>query len=455
MNIEYKLADVTESFVSLFEANRNILLAENNEHLNSIRREAVTSLAKLKIPGKKSENYKYTAIGDLLFEEMNHVFSPKKIEFNIEDIFSCDIPEIDTQAILVLNGFFLNQGEEITKLENGVIIGSLRAAMKSYPDLVYKHFAQYSDYKNDPIAALNTAFAQDGVFLYVPKNVKHEKSIQIIHLLLSEEDQMVQHRNLFILEEGAEANVVICDHSLSIQKFITNSVTEVFADKNSNFNITRVQNEHDKSVQITNSFIQQEQDSTVTSNTISLHGGVIRNNIKVNLNGENCENNSLGLFLADKEQHIDNSIYINHLKPNCTSNQLYKGILDENARGAFAGRIHVWPDAQKTMAYQKNNNILLSDDAKMNSKPQLEIYADDVKCSHGATVGQLDEEALFYMRSRGINERESRLLLMYAFAHEVISEIKLPALRERIDELVEKRLRGELSRCNNCKMNCR
>ncbi|MCK4923149.1 MAG: Fe-S cluster assembly protein SufD [Bacteroidales bacterium] len=455
MDIEFKLADVTENFVSLFEANKNILLAEDNKHLNKIREEAIKSLAKLKIPGKKSEDYKYTPIGDLLFEEIEHVFSPKEIEFDIEDIFSCDVPEIDTQGILILNGFFLNQGEEITKYENGVIIGSLKAAMKNYPELVNNHFAKYSDYKKDPIAALNTAFAQDGVFLYVPKNVKHDKSIQIIHLLLANEDQLVQHRNLFILEEGAEANVLICDHSLSIQKFVTNSVTEIFSDKNSTFNITRVQNEHNQSVQITNTYIHQEQDSVVTSNTISLHGGIIRNNIKVNMEGENCENNCLGLFFADKEQIVDNFIYINHLKPNCTSNQLYKGILDDTARGAFTGRIHVWPDAQKTLAYQKNNNILMSDDAKMNTKPQLEIYADDVKCSHGATVGQLDEEAVFYLQSRGISERESRLLLMYAFADEVISKIKLPALKERMNDLVDKRLRGELSRCNNCKMNCR
>jgi len=359
MNVEYKLADVTERFVSLFEANKSILLGENNEHLNNIRKEAIASLTKLKIPGKKSEDYKYTNIGHFLFEEMDHVFTPKIIEFDIEDIFSCDVPEIDTQGILVLNGFFLNQGEELTKYQNGVIIGSLKAAMKQYPELVFKHYAKYSDYKKDPIAALNTAFAQDGVFLYVPKNVKHDKSIQIINLLLSKEDQMVQHRNLFILEEGAEAEVLICDHSLSVQKFITNSVTELCAEANSTFSITRVQNEHNESVQITNTFVYQEKDSRVTSNTISLHGGVIRNNINVKLNGENCENNSLGLFFADKEQIIDNFIYINHLKPNCTSNQLYKGILDDDSRGTFTGRIHVWPDAQKTMAYQKNNNILL------------------------------------------------------------------------------------------------
>ncbi len=455
MNTDFKLADVTESFVSLFESNKNILLNGSNEHIKNIRKEAIESLASLRIPGKKSEDYRYTAIGEHLFKELNHVISPKHIDFNIEDIFSCDIPDIGTKAMLVMNGFFLNQGEEITEHENGVLTGSLKSAMKKYPELVNKHFAKYSNHKKDPISALNTAFAQDGVFIYVPKNVKHENSIQIINLQLSDQDQMVQYRNLFILDEGAEAEVLICDHSLSTHEYLTNSVTEIFSDRNSTFNLTRIQNEHNESVQITNTFAHQEKDSVLTSNTISLHGGMIRNNVNVTMNGENCENNSFGLFLADKNQHIDNYTYINHAKPNCISKQLYKGILDDNSRGAFTGRIHVWPDAQKTTAYQKNNNILLTDNAKMYSKPQLEIYADDVKCSHGATVGQLDEEALFYMMSRGISQKESRLLLLYAFAYEVISQIKLPALRERINDLVDKRLRGDLSRCNNCKINCR
>jgi len=187
---------------------------------------------------------------------------------------------------------------------------------------------------------------------------------------------------------------------------------------------------------------------------ITLHGGLVRNNFHVRLNGEGCENNTTGLFLADKGQHIDNYTYIDHAKPYCTSNQLFKGILDDFATGAFNGKILVRRNAQKTHAYQANNNILLTDDARMNTKPQLEIYADDVKCSHGATVGQLDEDALFYMRARGIGEREARLMLMYAFANEIINQIKVEPLRERINHLVDMRLHGELSRCQNCAMNC-
>jgi Fe-S cluster assembly protein SufD len=185
-----------------------------------------------------------------------------------------------------------------------------------------------------------------------------------------------------------------------------------------------------------------------------LHGGLIRNNINVLLNDEGCENNTYGLYLTDKSQHIDNYVFIDHAKPNCISRQLFKGVLDDIATGAFNGKILVRKDAQQTLAYQANNTILLTDDADFNTKPQLEIYADDVKCSHGATVGQLDKDALFYLRSRGINKKEAKLLLMYAFTHDVIHKIQVPALQERIQDLVDKRLRGELSRCNNCQMHC-
>ena len=455
MEIDYKLADVNEILLDLFRDNREKIFSSSPDFVNEIRSEALEEFSRIKLPGKKSEAYKYMNIEKLLNKDVRHALEPKTVEFEIDDIFTCDIPELDTRAILVLNGFYLSQGEMLTRMDNGVIVGSMKAAMKEYPELIEKHYGRYASFENDALTALNTAFAQDGVFLYVPENTVVEQPIQIIHLLLSDEPLMVQHRNLFVLEKNAEAKILICDHTLSAEEFITNSATEVFTDQNAKIDITRVQNEHNRSVQLTNTFVHQERDSKAETNTITLHGGAIRNNLRVYLNDENCENHALGLFLADQDQHVDNFTWVNHTRPNCLSNQLYKGILDDKATGAFNGRIHVWQDAQKTLAYQKNNNILLTDTATMNSKPQLEIYADDVKCSHGATVGQLDEDALFYLRSRGIPEKESRLLMMYAFANDVLVNIKLPALRERITDLVDKRLRGELSRCNNCKLKCR
>jgi Fe-S cluster assembly protein SufD len=228
----------------------------------------------------------------------------------------------------------------------------------------------------------------------------------------------------------------------------------VFVGENSHFDIIRVQNEHNNACKITNTFIHQEKNSTASSNNITLHGGLIRNSTYHYLGGEGAQSYSYGLFLADKWQHIDNFVNVEHAAPNCTSNQLFKGVLDDMSTGAFNGRIYVAKDAQGTVAYQKNNNILLTDDAKMDTKPQLEIYADDVKCSHGATVGQLDENAMFYLQSRGINKHDARLMLMFGFAHEVIQNIRIEPLRERMDNLVMQRLKGELSRCASCMVKC-
>jgi Fe-S cluster assembly protein SufD len=454
MNGDLKLATVTGEFLSLFEKQREQLFSGSATPMNNLRQKAITAFEKTGFPGRKSEEYKYLDLEKLFKPELNHTFLPRKIDFDSKDMFRCDIPELDTDVLLVLNGFFLNGSGPLKRLPNGVIYGSLNAAAKELPQVFEKYYGTAATMEANTLTSLNTAFAQDGVFLYMPESTVLDKPLQIIHLLLAETPMLVQHRNLFILEKNSSADVIVCDHTLSSPEFLTNSVTEVFTGENASFDFTRIQNEHNQSVQLTNLFHHQEANSRVNSCYITLHGGVVRNNLEVKMQGEGAENSSAGLFLADMNQHVDNYTMIHHLKPNCLSNQLYKGILDNEATGAFNGKIHVWPDAQKTLAYQKNSNLLLTDTASMKSRPQLEIYADDVKCSHGATIGQLDEDALFYLRSRGIPEKESRHLMMYAFAHDVISHIKTPALRERIDELVDKRLRGELSRCNNCKMNC-
>ncbi len=451
---EAKNIDTKEVFTTLFRENSGEIFKGSSDLVNSLRNKAIECFKTTGLPPKKDEKYKYTPVNEYFSKEIKQNFTPRKIELDIKELFQCDIPELDTQVILVLNGFYYNTSEEITCLENGVIFGSMKAAGIRFPELFAKHYTKYAKFTEDGITALNTAFTQDGVFLYIPKNIVCEKPFQIIHLLLSDESQMVHHRNLFILEENAEAKVLICDHTLSNHEFFTNSVTEIFAGSASNLDLTRVQNEHNKAIQITNAYVHQMTNSHVSSNYITLHGGKIRNNMYVDLAGEGADNKSMGLYLVDDTQHIDNYTYVNHLVPNCTSNQLYKGILDENSTGAFNGKIHVHKDAQHTQAYQRNNNILLTDTAKMYTRPQLEIYADDVKCSHGATVGQLDTDALFYIRSRGIPYKESMQLLMFAFAHAVLSEIKLLPLRERVIELVDKRLKGELSQCNNCKMKC-
>ena len=354
----------------------------------------------------------------------------------------------------MLNGFYPTLNDKLRQLPTGVWIGSLNEAAKKFSDLIRKHYGKYAKSDTDGLVHLNTAMASDGVFVYVPKGVVLSKPIQVVDLVHSDVDMFNQHRNLIIVGENAEISLIICDHTMTPQKFLTNAVTEVYVGENSHFDIIRVQNEHNNACKITHTFIHQEKNSTASSNNITLHGGLIRNNTYHHLAGEGAQSLSYGLYLTDKSQHVDNFVNVEHAAPNCTSNQLFKGVLDDKSTGAFNGRILVNPNAQGTVAYQKNNNILLTDDAKMDTKPQLEIYADDVKCSHGATVGQIDENALFYLQSRGIDKREARLMLMFGFAHEVIQNIKVEALRERMDNLVMQRLKGELSRCASCMVKC-
>jgi Fe-S cluster assembly protein SufD len=379
---------------------------------------------------------------------------PTAADFRKAEEFRCDVTDLDAHGIVLLNGFYPTITDKLRKLPGGIWIGSLNEAAKKFEDKIEEHYGKYAIADGDGLVHLNTAMASDGVFIYVPEGVVLKKPIQIINLVRSDEDIFNQHRNLIIVEKNAEATLIVCDHTLSPQKFLTNAVTEIFVGENSHFDIIRVQNEHNNAGKITHTFIHQESSSYASSNNITLHGGLVRNSTHHYLGGEGAECQSLGLYLADKFQHVDNYVNVDHAVPNCTSNQLFKGVLDDMATGAFNGRIYVHKDAQGTMAYQKNNNILLTDDAKMDSKPQLEIYADDVKCSHGATVGQLDENALFYLQSRGINKREARLMLMFGFAHEVIQNIKVDPLRDRMDNLVMQRLKGELSRCASCMVKC-
>ncbi|MCG8410192.1 MAG: Fe-S cluster assembly protein SufD [Bacteroidales bacterium] len=454
MSLEDIKTEPKIKFLDIYQKNIDDIQNGSPDYINKIREEAIVAFEKLGIPDKKNEDYKYTDLNKEFNNGFKMYLSPKNIQFKVDDIFTCDVPDLNTKVILLLNGWYYDRENLIHELPNGALIGSLQAAAQKYPELVKKHFAKYAKIDKEGLVAMNTAFAKDGVFMYVPKGVVIEKPIQIINILMDDEEGFTQHRNLFVLEENSQASIVVCDHTLSRPNFLTNSVTEVFVGERANLKYSRMQNEHNGSKQVSNLYFQQEKNSTVDTNTITLHGGLIRNNVHVLLNGEFCENNTTGLYLNDKGQHIDNYVFMDHAYPNCLSNQLFKGVLDDFATGAFNGRVLVRKDAQKTQAFQSNNNILLTDDADINTKPQLEIYADDVKCSHGATVGQLDEDALFYLRARGIDKKEAKLLLMYAFAHDVIKTIQVPALQERIQDLVDKRLRGELSRCNSCQMHC-
>ena len=446
--------EVTERYLDLYRKNIERVSGMSSGYINAFRKEAFERFSILGIPTKKNEAYKYTNLNTFFDYDYNNYFIPSEADFIKAEEFRCDITDLDAYGLVLLNGFYPTINEKIRELPDGVIVGSLNEAARRFPELIEKHYGKYAKSDTDGLIDLNTAMASDGIFIYVPEKTVSVKPVQIVNLVDAEKEMFNQHRNLIIVGKGAQITIIICDHTLSPVKALTNAVTEVHVDENSHFNLIRVQNEHNNAAKMTHTFIHQEKNSVASSNNITLHGGLVRNSTYHFLGGEGAECHSYGLFLADKFQHVDNFVNIDHHSPHCTSNQLFKGVLDDASTGAFNGRIVVRPDAQKTLAYQKSNNILLTDDAKMDTKPQLEIFADDVKCSHGAAVGQLDGEALFYMQSRGINKREARLMLMFGFAHEVIQNIDIEPLRERLDNLVMQRLRGELSRCASCMVKC-
>ena len=454
MSVIVEKADLTLKYISHYNDSKELLFDGSSDIINVRRRKAFQDFVEQGIPTRKNENYKYTNLQPQFAPDFKFVIKKEETDANLTEIFRCNVPQLNTHLNLIFNGWFYDKNVKTGKLPQGVILDSLENITKINPELVQKHYGNIADTKTDAMVALNTAFAKDGYFLYVPKNVIFENPIQIINLLKSENDTFSTQRNLIIIEQGASAKLILCDHTLNSKRYLSNSVTEIFVDENANLDYYTVQNQHNNSASINSVFIQQERNSNVTTHTVSLHGGFIRNNLKIKINGENAEANMFGMVFLDKSQHIDNATQVIHAKPHCQSNQIYKYVLDDKSTGAFSGRIHVARDAQKTNAFQRNNNLLLTDTATMQTKPQLIIDADDVKCSHGATVGQIDEEALFYLRTRGIDEDKARMMMMNAFAHEVVQQIKVEALRERIDELIEKRLNGEIALCHECDYNC-
>ncbi|MBK3519099.1 Fe-S cluster assembly protein SufD [Carboxylicivirga marina] len=449
MNKTCRIINLQEEYSQLFKENISLLENGAPEQMNVLRAAAFDSFISKGIPSNKVEEYKYTNLQPYFKGTFDVAFSSDGAINNNSEKFHCGVPNLDTYNVFMINGWFAQQ-DELSTLPKGVIIGSIRDKAKEHPEIFEKYYNTNAPVDSDAMVAMNTAFAQDGAFVYIPKGVVVDKPIQLVNIMTGENDRLIFQRNLVIVEENAQVKMMLCDHTISPQKFVINNLTEVFANENSIFDAYNVQNQHNLTTQVSGMFVHQKKHSNILTNNLTLHSGVTRNNIRVTMDDERCESHVYGLYLSDKNQHVDNFTFIDHAKPNCESFELFKGVMDDSASGAFTGRVLVRPDAQQTNAYQSNNNLLLTENAKINSKPQLEIYADDVKCSHGATVGQLDDEAMFYLRARGINENEGRILLMFAFAYEVIEKIRVEPLKENIRSLVEKRFRGEFDKCDSC-----
>lgn len=443
-------------YIELYQQARQMIFNHSVDVMNALRDEAFSDFQRLGFPTKKVERYKYTDIPSLFAPDYGLNLNRYDIPVDPYEAFRCDVPSLSTLLYFVVNDAFYQKVLPKVSLPEGVIIGSLR----DNADIVKAYYGQLAKTSEDGITALNTMLAQDGLLVYVPRGVRVERTIQVINILKAPsllgraggEAFMSNRRVLIIAEESAEMKLLFCDHTADDCNFLTTQVIEVFAGENSNVDLYCMEETHSKNIRLSNVYVRQESNSKVKHNILTLHNGTTRNKLDLVLAGEGAECQCNGCVIADKHQHVDNNTLIIHEAPHCTSNELYKYVLGQSAIGAFAGRVYVAHGAQKTSSQMTNQNLTSTREARMFTQPMLEIYADDVKCAHGSTVGQLNDAALFYMRQRGIPEKDARMLLQIAFVREVIDQVELAPLRDRLHYLVEKRFRGELNKCEGCRL---
>ena len=445
-----------QQYIELYEQARQMIMDHASEAMNAVRDQAFEDFRRQGFPSRKVERYKYTDIEKLFAPDYGVNLSRLQIPVDPYQAFRCDVPNLSTSLFFVVNDMFYHDSKPKGHLPEGVVIDSMR----NHPDIVAKYYARLANTSEDAVTALNTMLAQDGMLVYVPRNVKVERAIQVINILKATPqnaqrqvpDLMVNRRVLIVLEEGAEIKMLFCDHAADDRNFLATQVIEAYVGDNASLDLYCLEETHYKNVRLSNVYIDQQRDSRVNHHVITLHNGVTRNKLDLTFSGEGAACNCYGCVIADKEQHVDNNTLITHKVPHCTSSELYKYVLDDKSTGAFAGRVLVEPGAQKTSSQMTNQNLTATREARMYTQPMLEIYADDVKCAHGSTVGQLNDAALFYMRQRGISLSEAKMLLQNAFINEVIDKMQLEPLRDRLHHLVEKRFRGELNKCEGCKL---
>jgi len=411
---------------------------EADSPLHDLRTEAIKAFENKGFPTKKDEAWKYTSLNKITKEDYS--LFPKKVSaLDFKDVKQYFLYDVDTYKIVFVDGVYSSFLSETT--HDGIDVCLLSAALSKdkYKPVIEAYFNKAA--KDDSLTSLNTAFAKEGAYIHIPKHKEVEKPIEIINFSTgSEASLMLQPRNLIVVGENAQVQIIERHQSLSSNPVLTNSVTEIFSDKRGYVDYYKIQNDHVEASLIDHTFIDQERDSICKVHTFSFGGKLTRNNLDFYQRGERCDSVLNGITIIEGKQHVDHNTLVHHIAPNCESHQDYKGIFDDNATGVFNGKVYVEKEAQKLDAFQQNNNILISDKATINAKPQLEIFADDVRCSHGCTIGQLDEEAMFYLRSRGIGQKEARALLMYAFANNVLESVKIPELKKRINTLIAQKI---------------
>lgn len=407
--------------------------------LHDIRTEAIKNFENKGFPTKKEEAWKYTSLNAVLKNDFS-VFPKHENALNYADVKKYFLHEIDTYKLVFIDGVFSSFLSSTTHDGLDVCLMSSALTKPKYKEVIDTYFNKIAN-TDESLTSLNTAFASEGAFINIPKGKVADKPIEIMCLSTGNEAAlMVQPRNLIIVGENAQVQIIERHQSLNSNPVLTNSVTEIFAQPYSNVDYYKIQNDVQTATLVDNTYIAQKSNSNASVHTFSFGGNITRNNLNFYQQGEHVESTLKGITIIGDKQLVDHYTLVRHIEPNCESHQNYKGIFDGNATGVFNGKIFVEKEAQKTDAFQQNNNILISEKATINAKPQLEIFADDVKCSHGCTIGQLDESAMFYLQSRGIPKKEAKALLMYAFSNEVIDSIRIPELKQRITKLIASKL---------------
>lgn len=444
--------DAAQSYIDLFVQQEELIRKHAPEVMNMLRTAALKTFRQQGFPSPTHEDYRYTNVSRAFSHDYGLNLKRLAMPVNPDDVFRCDVPHLSTSLYFVINDSFYTRTMPKAPLPDGVYVGDMRGFVSQYPELAMCYYGKAALMEKDAVTALNTMLAQDVFVVYVPQGVKLSRPVQLVNAFRSDVDLMANRRVLAIMEPYSEAKLLVCDHSMDKVRFLGTEVVEIFAGEGAYFDYYHLEESHMNTTRFSSLYVKQSARSNVLVNGITLNNGLTRNNYYISLDGAYAETVLCGMAVQDQTQQVDTFTHITHAVPHCTSTELFKNVLYGSSVGSFGGRILVEKDAQKTVAYQTNRNMCMTREARMYSKPQLEIYADDVKCSHGMTTGQLDDQALFYMQSRGLSYDEARLMLSIAFTSDVIAYVRLEALKDRLHHLVEKRFRGELSRCGDCPM---
>ncbi|MCM1021806.1 MAG: Fe-S cluster assembly protein SufD [Muribaculum sp.] len=440
-------------YTQLYRDNAELVNSGSAPALNALRPKALAILeATGSLPTKHTEGFEKTSIEELFAPDYGVNILRKNLPVDLASTFRCDVPRMSTLNAFVVNDSFVPSTDLSNRLPEGVIFCSLAKAAADYPQLITEYYGKLAP-ANYPTVALNNLLAQDGVFLYIPKGTTIEKPLQIVNIFSSPIPLIAFRRMLIIADDNSKASILLCDHTNdSTQQYLSSQIIEIYAGPGSKIDFYDMEESSPLTSRYSRLFARQQHDSTLLIDGITLANGTTRNDFVIDIAGSHATSKLGGMAIGSGKQHIDNNSQVTHSAPAGQSSQMFKYILDDEATGAFEGGINVNQGAVKTQAYQSNRNLLASADARMHTKPQLLIFCDDVKCSHGATTGQLDQNVLFYMRQRGISEKTAKTMLMQAFMADVIDMVEMEGLRQRLRHLVEKHLHGEAAFCSDCSL---